>query len=316
MTDDEVAHPERGDLREVRAHDPPIGQGAEIVASGDTGRYDGVEAGDAEGVGDRPQDVRTGGQEAAERDVRPWPTVELREGVELRVAGLVSDARPEQGTAIWAAGVTASELARLLEVDVKLDGAGRIPVGPDLTLPSHTEVFAIGDLARVQHADVETPPPGLAPVAIQEGRYVAHTIQRRLAAQPVRPFHYREKGNLATIGRSRAVCDLKVIGASGFFAWTLWLIVRLFYLIGFENRLLVVVRWTFSFLTHGRGARLINPRNASPTIVEAGAAGIDKKKRAPWPHEETSCREALDLPREADPNSVRLPGRSSDRVAT
>jgi NADH dehydrogenase len=185
-------------------------------------------------------------------------------------------------TVVWAAGVTASELAGLLarEAALELDRAGRIPVGPDLTLPSHPEVFALGDMARVQPADVDAPLPGLAPVAIQEGRYVARTIRRRLEEQPVAAFHYRDKGNLATIGRSRAVCDLKVIRASGFFAWALWLVVHLFYLIGFENRVLVVLRWTFSFLTHGRGARLISPRSAPARIDVARATGSDEKKSA------------------------------------
>jgi NADH:quinone reductase (non-electrogenic) len=185
-------------------------------------------------------------------------------------------------TVVWAAGVAASELAGLLarEVDVELDRTGRIPVGPDLTLPSHPEVFALGDMARLQPADLDAPLPGLAPVAIQEGRYVARTIRQRLKEQPVGPFHYRDKGNLATIGRSRAVCDLKVIKVSGFLAWALWLGVHLFYLIGFQNRLLVMLRWTFSFLTHGRGARLINPRSAPTPDHVAQATATDQKKDA------------------------------------
>jgi NADH:ubiquinone reductase (H+-translocating) len=162
-------------------------------------------------------------------------------------------------TAVWAAGVAASALAGKLahEAGLELDRAGRIPVGPELTLASHPEVFAIGDMVRVQAAEPDTLLPGLAPVAIQEGRYVGRTIRRRLAGKPTAPFRYHDKGNLATIGRSSAVCDLKFVEVSGFVAWVLWLVVHLFYLIGFENRLLVFLRWTFSFLTHGRGARLI-----------------------------------------------------------
>jgi NADH dehydrogenase len=162
-------------------------------------------------------------------------------------------------TVVWAAGVTASELAGTLAraAGVETDRAGRVAVDADLTLPGHPEVFAIGDMVRVANARGD-PLPGLAPVAIQEGRYVAHAIRDRLAGRSVAPFRYRDKGNLATIGRSRAVADLNGVRVSGFVAWVLWLVVHLFYLIGFQNRVLVVLRWTFSFLTHGRGARVIN----------------------------------------------------------
>jgi NADH dehydrogenase len=101
------------------------------------------------------------------------------------------------------------------------------------------------------------PLPGVAPVAMQQGRYVGGAIRSRLAGKEVAPFRYRDKGNLATIGRSRAVADLKGVHLSGFLAWVTWLVVHLFYLIGFQNRLLVFLRWTISFVTHGRGARLI-----------------------------------------------------------
>jgi NADH:quinone reductase (non-electrogenic) len=169
------------------------------------------------------------------------------------------DERIPTHTVVWAAGVTASELAAALarEAGVEPDRAGRIDAEPDLTLPSHPEVFAIGDMARVLDAAGD-PLPGLAPVAIQEGRYVARAIRERLDGRTPQPFRYRDKGNLATIGRSSAVADLKGLKVSGFAAWVLWLVVHLFYLIGFQNRLLVVLRWTFSFVTHGRGARLID----------------------------------------------------------
>ena len=166
-------------------------------------------------------------------------------------------------TVVWAAGVTASELAAELArgAGAELDRAGRVTVEPDLTLPGRPEVFAIGDMVRVRRAGGGIEPlPGVAPVAIQQGRYVARAIRDRLRGRTRRPFRYRDKGNLATIGRSRAVADLKGIRASGFVAWVLWLVVHLFYLIGFQNRLLVVLRWTFSFVTHGRGARLIGER--------------------------------------------------------
>jgi NADH dehydrogenase len=116
-------------------------------------------------------------------------------------------------------------------------------------------------MVRVQAADGSiTPLPGLAPVAMQQGRYAARAIRARLRSQTLSPFRYRDKGNLATIGRSKAVADIKGLHLAGFPAWALWLLVHLFYLTGFQNRLLVVLRWTISFLTRGRGARLIVER--------------------------------------------------------
>jgi NADH dehydrogenase len=168
--------------------------------------------------------------------------------------------RIEARTAVWAAGVRASGLATALgrAADAAVDRGGRVTVGPDLTLPAHPEVFAIGDMVTVQDADGTTAPlPGLAPVAIQEGRYVARVVRDRLRGRSTPPFHYVDKGNLATIGRSKAVADVKGLRIAGFPAWAIWLAVHLFYLIGFENRLLVLLRWTISFLTHGRGSRLI-----------------------------------------------------------
>jgi NADH dehydrogenase len=166
-------------------------------------------------------------------------------------------------TAIWAAGVTASDLAAKLagKAGLDLDRAGRITVTPDLTLPGHPEVFALGDMVTVQRPDGTIAPlPGVAPVAMQEGRYAARAISNRLRKREPGPFRYRDKGNLATIGRSKAVADIKGMHLAGFPAWALWLLVHLFYLIGFQNRLLVVLRWTISFVTRGRGARLIVER--------------------------------------------------------
>ena len=132
---------------------------------------------------------------------------------------------------------------------------------PDLTLPGHPEVLALGDMVQIQLAErTITPLPGLAPVAMQQGRYAARAIRERLDGRTPQPFHYRDKGNLATIGRSKAVADVKGIHLSGFVAWVTWLVVHLFYLIGFQNRFLVFVRWVISFVTRGRGARLIVQR--------------------------------------------------------
>ena len=172
-------------------------------------------------------------------------------------------------TVIWAAGVTASSLAaRLAEsTGAELDRAGRVAVEPDLTLPGHPEVFALGDMVRVRGED-GTPVvlPGVAPVAMQQGRYAAKVVRRRLRGDGTPSFRYRDKGNLATIGRARAVADLHVVRLSGLLAWVTWLVIHLWYLIGFQNRLLVLIRWSFSFMTRGRGARLIT---GLPAVGEA-----------------------------------------------
>ncbi len=169
-------------------------------------------------------------------------------------------------TVIWAAGVTASSLAsRLGELTgAERDRAGRVTVEPDLTLPGHPEIFALGDMIRVRGTDgVSVVLPGVAPVAMQQGRYAAKVVRARLQSRHTQPFRYRDKGNLATIGRAAAVADIKGLRLSGFLAWITWLVVHLWYLVGFQNRILVIIRWTFSFATHGRGARLITEFGAA-----------------------------------------------------
>jgi NADH:quinone reductase (non-electrogenic) len=163
-------------------------------------------------------------------------------------------------TVIWAAGVTASATAGWLgeATGAEVDRAGRVTVAPDLTLPGHPEVFALGDMVRVAGEDGQPQKLlGVAPVAMQEGRYVAKVVKARLRGREHEPFHYRDKGNVATIGRSRAVADIKGLRVSGFPAWLLWLMIHIFYLIGFQNRILVLIRWSFSFFTRGRGSRVI-----------------------------------------------------------
>ena len=151
-------------------------------------------------------------------------------------------------TKIWAAGVTASPLAALLRPET--DRSGRIVVEPDLTVAGHAEVFALGDMVTVRGQELH----GVAPVAMQQGRHVAHSIRTGTRE----PFRYRDKGELATIGRSRAVGVIRGVRVSGFLAWALWLGVHIAYLVGFQNRLLVLTRWAFSFVTRGRGARVIH----------------------------------------------------------
>jgi len=157
-------------------------------------------------------------------------------------------------TILWAAGVQASPLAQSL--GVPLDRAGRVVVEPDLSIPGHPEVFVIGDLAAAKNADGSLV-PGVAPAAIQEGIHTAKNIARILNGSPTLPFRYRDKGSLATIGRAAGVADLGLIKLSGFIAWAAWLSIHIFFLIGFRNRVLVILQWGWSYLTYQRGARLI-----------------------------------------------------------
>jgi NADH dehydrogenase len=139
----------------------------------------------------------------------------------------------------------------------ELDRSSRVVVGPDLTLPGHPEIFVAGDLAHCADPRTGGPLPGVAPVALQQGAHVARAIRLRLAQRPVRPFRYRDKGQLATIGRAAAVADLGRLQFSGYPAWLLWLFIHLMYLVEFENRLLVFVQWAWNYLTWDRGARII-----------------------------------------------------------
>jgi len=184
-------------------------------------------------------------------------------------------------TVIWAAGVKASPLAARLGAltGADVDPAGRLTVEPDLSLPGHPEVLAFGDMVRVRRPDgtAETL-PGLAPVAMQQGRYAARLIRARLRGRSHRPFRYRDKGNLATIGRARAVADLHAVRLSGFLAWAAWLTVHLWYLIGFENRLLVFIRWSHSFLTRGRGARLITAAEPAGGVQRVSTPPADEPR--------------------------------------
>jgi len=179
-------------------------------------------------------------------------------------------------TVVWAAGVTASSLAgRLGELTgAERDRAGRVTVEPDLTLPGHPEVFAIGDMVRVRDASgAAVVLPGVAPVAMQQGRYAAHVVQARLRGQESEPFRYQDKGNLATIGRGAAVADIKGLRLSGVLAWITWLLVHLWYLVGFQNRIIVLIRWSVSFATRGRGARLITDAAGDDTQPAPSADG-------------------------------------------
>jgi NADH dehydrogenase len=169
-------------------------------------------------------------------------------------------------TVLWTAGVKASPLGATLAkaLGQKADRDGRLVVEPDLTLAGHPEIFVIGDLAHFSHQGGR-PLAAVAPVAMQEGRYVADVIRRRLSGRPAPgPFHYRDKGILATIGRSAAVADLGWLRMSGFLAWVTWLLVHILYLVQFQNRVLVLIQWAFSYFTRGRSARLITESPKDP----------------------------------------------------
>ena len=169
----------------------------------------------------------------------------------------------------------------------RADRSGRVTVGPDLTLPGHPEVFATGDMIRVRDPNGEAVSlPGNAPVAMQQGRYAA-SVRARLQGREHGPFHYRDKGELATIGRAAAVADIKGFHLSGFLAWVIWLFVHLWYLIGFQNRLLVLIRWSFSFATR-RGARLIT--NVSTTAPDEGRPEARRRPAAcGFPQSRSRC---------------------------
>jgi NADH dehydrogenase len=179
------------------------------------------------------------------------------DGVTVNVNGC--EDRIASHTVLWAAGVRASRLGKVLaaRAGAQLDRAGRVIVEPDLSIPGHPEIFVIGDLSSFTHQGGK-PLPGVAPVAMQQGRYVARLIQRRLAGRD-KPaaFHYFNKGNLATVGRNRAVAEFGKLHIAGFPAWFTWVFVHLMYLVEFDNRLLVFTEWVYNYVTRNRGARLI-----------------------------------------------------------
>lgn len=206
-------------------------------------------------------------------------------GVEVRTSTMVTKVEPgavnigstrlPASVVLWAAGVAASPLGKKLSGQV--DRAGRVPVLPDLTLPGHPDVFVIGDLAAAkdEHGKML---PGVAPVAMQEGRFAAKVIRDEVEAGsssvPRPAFHYWDKGSLATIGRAAAVAQFGGIHISGIIAWLSWLFVHILYLIGFRNRLLVFIQWAWSYVTYERGARLITGSTELPGWTAAGAPAV------------------------------------------
>ena len=206
-------------------------------------------------------------QDAALRDLQ-----EL--GVEVRTHAVVTAVVPggvsvgtesiASETVLWAAGVAASPLGGALGAPV--DRAGRVRVRPDLTIPGATNVFVIGDLASLD-GDTGRPLPGVAQVAIQMGQHAVRNILRAIEHQPLRPFHYRDLGNMATIGRASAVADFGTFRMKGWFAWLAWLFVHILNLIGFRNRLVVLVQWAWAYFTYQRAIRLITgSSNGAPPL--------------------------------------------------
>jgi NADH:ubiquinone reductase (H+-translocating) len=206
--------------------------------------------------------VRTGTRVVAVDDHSV--TVETGEGATERIPAR---------TTLWAAGILVTSFVGAVAraTGAPTDRNGRIQVEADLTVPGHPEIFAVGD-AAVQPWKPNRPVPGVAQGGIQGGRHAARTIQRRLSGEATPPFHYANRGDVAVIGRLAGVTDIPWLGPfgrqSGFFAWALWLTIHLVYLIGFANRLVVTVRWAWSFLTHGRGSRLITGQPLLPPIAE------------------------------------------------
>jgi NADH:ubiquinone reductase (H+-translocating) len=186
-------------------------------------------------------------------------------GVTLRASGRSGgkDAEIPARTVLWAAGVQASPLGKVLanRTGVVLDRAGRVPLEPDLSIAGHPEILVIRDLAAFLQDGKQL--PGVAPTAIQQGKYAAKLIRNRLQNEKTKPFRYLDKGSLATIGRNSAVAQIGPLQFSGVLAWLAWLFVHLLYIVELENRLLIVVQWAYDYFTYNRGARLITGQDNS-----------------------------------------------------
>jgi NADH dehydrogenase len=179
----------------------------------------------------------------------------------------LGDRKINAATVIWGAGVQATSLTKNL--GLPLDRAGRLLIQPDLTVPGHRNVFAVGDMTHLEQEG--KPLPGVSPVAMQMGRCVARNLQHALKGEPYEQFHYLDKGSMATIGRNAAIAEIGQLRLSGFLAWLAWLVVHLFFLIGFRNRVAALLNWAWMYFTYQRGARLIigpsvsaQPASASP----------------------------------------------------
>ena len=173
-------------------------------------------------------------------------------------------------TILWAAGVKASFMGKVLadRAGAELDRAGRVIVEPDLSLKKHSDIFVIGDLANFSHQD-DRPLPGVAPVAMKEGEYVAKLLAKRAIGVKVEPFSYQDFGSMAVIGQNKAVVNLNFAKFSGFIAWIIWVFAHIYYLIEFDNKLIVMIQWAWNYITQGRGARLITEKPALELEIES-----------------------------------------------
>ncbi|MFW5968812.1 MAG: NAD(P)/FAD-dependent oxidoreductase, partial [Persicimonas sp.] len=178
-------------------------------------------------------------------------------------------------TIVWAAGVEPSSL--LASLDTEVDEAGYVVVDRDLTLVDSESEFVVGDASHFEHDDLDEPLPALAPVAIQQGKHVAKNIRRRLRQEAYEPFEYRDRGQMSTIGRAAAVAEIGPYHGVGFFAWLLWLFVHLFFLIGFKNRITVLIEWIYSYLVFKRGARIIIGDSGTTPAEETIEADIGRR---------------------------------------
>ena len=196
-------------------------------------------------------------EQQASRAARDLESLGVQVWTSSAVTNITADAvevgseRVAAATTLWAAGVEAAKLRTPMPVET--DRQGRIVVGTDLSLAGHPEVFVAGDLAHVRDQTL----PGVAPVALQQGRFIGHAIAREIAGKARGEFRYFDKGQMATIGRSRAIVEIGRLRFAGFFAWIVWLVVHIYYLVGFKNRIFVVIQWAWAYLTFRRGARLI-----------------------------------------------------------
>ena len=193
-------------------------------------------------------------------------------GVDVRTGAMVTSVEPgivrvgenviRANTVMWAAGNAASPLGKTLGVPV--DRVGRVPVNPDLSIPGHPEVFVVGDMASISTKG--KPVPGVAPAAMQMGAFAARNVKRDLEQRARLPFVYRNKGDLATIGRHRAIADFGFLQVTGSLAWWFWLLLHIMYLAGFRNRIAVLIEWAYSYFTYERGARLITGMSWKPPV--------------------------------------------------
>jgi NADH dehydrogenase len=198
-------------------------------------------------------------------------------------------------TVLWAAGVHASPLGRILAdaAGIATDRSGRVPIGADLTVAGHPELFVIGDMAALNDAAGQ-PLPALAPVAMQQGVYAARLIRERLTGGKLPPFRYHDRGTLATIGRWRAVADLRIVRLAGPLAWLAWLFVHLMTLVQFRNRILVFVQWGWHYLTRDRAALLITGKTPiGPAAMDTAASEPQRDGQAKPQTQQTAQRAAV-----------------------